>query len=110
MVISVTEDQDDGGMLEVTDTDQLTGPERWLYERLNPFRAWLLMRGFTILLIVAFIWAGLELNAFQDQAQAYADLLREEGCRALPDSHKLQPDPNPGLNITNLTRNGSGPR
>lgn len=68
-------------------SEKLTRPERWLAERLTPYRVFWIKRIANLLLIGAFIYASAKLVGFQQDLHAYHDALQAEGCLGVPDRH-----------------------
>lgn len=64
-------------------SDELTRPERWIAERLTPYRVFYLKRGMNLLLILVFLWASWKLGNVLIEFEQLNDQLAEKGCSAL---------------------------
>lgn len=65
-------------------SDRLTGPERFLAERLTPYRVFWIKMFFNVLIIACFVWAGFLMMDYRAEAQEVHDAIKEEGCAGLP--------------------------
>jgi len=66
-------------------SENLTRPEKWMAERLTPYRIFYIKRITNLILILAFVWAAFHLQGVFSQVEQLDQLIKEKGCSVLRD-------------------------